>query len=185
MYYTDLYKQSAEAPKSPENYKVDLTKNYKVEQLKKLLKHTKNISKLKEDFKPHCVHPYIVRWIEQLNPCDYIANRIEKEINEDPPAVLSKGDVIASGVSTELDEIRDIMSKGKDYLLQIQKREVEATGITNLKISYNSVFGYFLEVTNSYKSKVPDGWIRKQTLANAERYITEELKVYEEKILNS
>jgi DNA mismatch repair protein MutS len=144
-----------------------------------------NIAKLKIDFKPHCVHPYIVRCIEQLNPCEYIANRIDKEIKEDPPAVVTKGDVIASGVSAQLDEIREIMGKGKDYLLQIQKREIEATGITNLKISFNSVFGYFLEVTNSYKSKVPETWIRKQTLANAERYITEELKEYEEKILNA
>ena len=122
---------------------------------------------------------------EQLNPCQLISDKIGKEINSDPPVLLSKGNVINSGVNDELDELRRLAYSGKDYLLQIQQREVERTGITSLKVAYNNVFGYYLEVTNSHKDKVPAEWQRKQTLVNAERYITEELKEYEEKILGA
>jgi len=122
---------------------------------------------------------------EQLNPCNLISERIEKEINPDPPALLNKGNVIADGVSNELDDLRKLAFSGKDYLVQIQQREIKNTGITSLKIGYNNVFGYYLEVTNPHKDKVPEEWHRKQTLVNAERYITEELKEYEEKILGA
>ena len=122
---------------------------------------------------------------EQLNPCESIRNRIKKEIRQDAPAVTSKGNFIAKGVNEELDELRNLSRSGKDYLINIQKREAEATGISSLKIGYNNVFGYYLEVTNTHKDKVPAEWIRKQTLANAERYITEELKEYEQKILGA
>ena len=122
---------------------------------------------------------------EQLNPCESIRNRIKKEIRQDAPAVTSKGNFIAEGVNEELDDLRNLSRSGKDYLINIQKREAEATGISSLKIGYNNVFGYYLEVTNTHKDKVPAEWIRKQTLANAERYITEELKEYEQKILGA
>ena len=122
---------------------------------------------------------------EQLNPCESICNRIKKELKADAPAVTSKGNFIADGVNAELDELRNLSRSGKDYLVNIQKREVEATGISSLKIGFNNVFGYYLEVTNTHKDKVPAEWIRKQTLANAERYITEELKEYEQKILGA
>lgn len=122
---------------------------------------------------------------EQLNPCESIRNRIKKEIRQDAPAVTSKGNFIAEGVNEELDDLRSLSRSGKDYLINIQKREAEATGISSLKIGYNNVFGYYLEVTNTHKDKVPNEWIRKQTLANAERYITEELKEYEQKILGA
>ena len=122
---------------------------------------------------------------EQLNICQSIRDRIEKEINNDPPLQLNKGGVMKQGVSAELDELRDIAYSGKDYLLQIQQRESELTGIPSLKIGYNNVFGYYIEVRNAHKDKVPPEWIRKQTLANAERYITQELKEYEEKILGA
>jgi len=120
-----------------------------------------------------------------LNPCGAIIEKIQNEIQEDPPALLHKGNVIADGVSKELDELRKIAFSGKDYLMKIQDRESKATGITSLKISFNNVFGYYIEVTNTHKDKVPDSWIRKQTLVNAERYITEELKEYENKILGA
>jgi len=122
---------------------------------------------------------------EQLNSCQLISQRIEKEMNAEPPALVSKGNVIAKGVSAELDELRNLAYSGKDYLVQIQQREVERTGISSLKIGYNNVFGYYLEVTNVHKNKVPDEWERKQTLVNCERYITEELKDYEQKILGA
>jgi DNA mismatch repair protein MutS len=122
---------------------------------------------------------------EQLNPCPTIRERIEKEINDDPPSLINKGGIISTGVNAELDELRKIAYSGKDYLLQIQQRESEATGIPSLKISYNNVFGYYIEVRNTHKDKVPEGWIRKQTLVSAERYITQELKEYEEKILGA
>lgn len=122
---------------------------------------------------------------EQLNLCESIKDRIEKEIQPDPPQLVNKGDVIASGYSEELDELRSISRNGKDYLLKIQEKEIEATGITSLKVGYNNVFGYYLEVRNTFKDKVPEEWIRKQTLAQAERYITQELKEYEEKILGA
>jgi DNA mismatch repair protein MutS len=122
---------------------------------------------------------------EQLNACILIRERIEKEIVADPAPVLNKGKVIADGINAELDELRKIMSSGKNYLLEIQQRESERTGIGSLKVSFNNIFGYYLEVTNTHKNKVPSDWIRKQTLSNCERYITEELKQYEEKILGA
>ena len=122
---------------------------------------------------------------QQLDPCATIRERIAREVKPDPPLLVQKGGVIMDGVSAELDELRQIAWGGKDYLLQIQQREVEATGIQSLKIGYNNVFGYYLEVRNTYKDKVPAEWVRKQTLVNAERYITQELKEYEEKILGA
>jgi DNA mismatch repair protein MutS len=122
---------------------------------------------------------------EQLNPCKTIADKIEKEINNDPPVQLNKGSVIANGISAELDELRRILYRGKDYLSDLQARESERTGITSLKVSFNNVFGYYIEVRNTHKDKVPPEWIRKQTLVSAERYITEELKEYESKILGA
>ncbi len=122
---------------------------------------------------------------EQLNECEVMRDRIAREIKNDPPVLLNKGGVIADGVNAELDELRHIAFSGKDYLLQIQQRESEETGIPSLKIGYNNVFGYYIEVRNAHKDKVPAEWIRKQTLANAERYITQELKEYEEKILGA
>ena len=122
---------------------------------------------------------------EQLQLCETIRDRIEHEIQPDPPLLVNKGGVIADGYDTELDELRQISRNGKDYLIQIQEREVEQTGIASLKVGYNNVFGYYLEVRNMYKDKVPENWVRKQTLAQAERYITEELKTYEEKILGA
>ena len=122
---------------------------------------------------------------EQLNLCESIRDRIEREIQNDPPQLVAKGGVIRDGVNAELDELRHIAYSGKDYLLQIQEREAQETGIQSLKIGYNNVFGYYLEVRNTYKDKVPQEWVRKQTLAQAERYITQELKEYEEKILGA
>ena len=122
---------------------------------------------------------------EQLNICRAIRDRIDKEVNNDPPLLINKGGVIKSGVNAELDELRQIAYSGKDYLLQVQQRESELTGIPSLKIGYNNVFGYYIEVRNVHKDKVPQEWIRKQTLVNAERYITQELKEYEEKILGA
>lgn len=122
---------------------------------------------------------------EQLQLCETIRDRIEHEIQPDPPLLVNKGGVIADGYDTELNELRQISRNGKDYLIQIQEREVEQTGIASLKVGYNNVFGYYLEVRNMYKDKVPENWVRKQTLAQAERYITEELKAYEEKILGA
>ena len=122
---------------------------------------------------------------EQLNPCHIIREKIENTLQPEPPVALNKGNVIAEGVDEELDKLRKVAFGGKDYLLEIQRRESEATGIPSLKIAFNNVFGYYLEVTNTHKDKVPDTWIRKQTLVNAERYITEELKEYEEQILGA
>ena len=122
---------------------------------------------------------------EQLNLCETIRDRIEREIQNDPPQLVAKGGFIRDGVNAELDELRQIAYSGKDYLLKIQEREAEQTGISSLKIGYNNVFGYYLEVRNTYKELVPQEWVRKQTLAQAERYITQELKEYEEKILGA
>lgn len=122
---------------------------------------------------------------EKLNPCEEIKSRIEKEVQNDPPSLLNKGNIIKDGVNEELDRLRKIAYSGKDYLLQIQQREIETTGISSLKISFNNVFGYYIEVRNTHKDKVPENWIRKQTLVNAERYITQELKEYEEQILGA
>lgn len=122
---------------------------------------------------------------DRLNLCDSLRDRIEREIQSDPPLLVAKGDVIASGYSEELDELRSISRGGRDYLLKIQEEEAAKTGIQSLKVGYNNVFGYYLEVRNTYKDAVPQEWIRKQTLANAERYITQELKEYEEKIMGA
>ncbi len=129
--------------------------------------------------------PSLQRLAMQLDPCGEVKDRIEKEIEAEPPALLNKGGVIAAGVSEELDELREIMYSGKNYLVKLQQRELERTGITSLKIGFNNVFGYYIEVRNTHKDKVPEEWIRKQTLVSAERYITEELKTYEEKILGA
>jgi DNA mismatch repair protein MutS len=128
---------------------------------------------------------YLRRLGDALNPCEYIFERIRHHIIENPPVVANKGGVIREGISAELDELREIASGGKQYLVSLQQKEQESTGISSLKIGYNNVFGYYLEVTNSQKAKVPERWMRKQTLANAERYITPELKEYEEKIVGA
>jgi DNA mismatch repair protein MutS len=131
-------------------------------------------------------NPHLQRLAGALDPCHYIAGKIIREIIDNPPALASKGGFMNRQVSPQLDELRDIAHNGKEYLLQLQQKEAEATGISSLKIGYNNVFGYYLEVTNSHKNKVPpDRWMRKQTLANAERYITPELKDYEEKIMGA
>ncbi len=122
---------------------------------------------------------------ERINPCDTIRERIASELNEDAPQIVGRGGVIAPGFSPELDELRDISRGGRDYLLRIQEREIEQTGISSLKVGYNNVFGYYLEVRNTYRDRVPQDWVRKQTLAQAERYITAELKEYEEKIMGA
>jgi DNA mismatch repair protein MutS len=127
----------------------------------------------------------IQKYTNQLNDCQYLIDKIEKEITDEPPTVTNQGGMIKTGVDADLDELHKIAFSGKDYLVNAQNREIERTGISSLKISYNKVFGYYLEVSNAHKNKVPADWIRKQTLVNAERYITEELKVYEEKILSA
>ena len=127
----------------------------------------------------------LIKIAEQLNPCNSIADKIDKEINNDPPVQLNKGNVIAKGINGELDDLRKILYSGKDYLVDLQTRESERTGITSLKVSFNNVFGYYIEVRNTHKDKVPPELIRKQTLVSAERYITEELKEYESKILGA
>lgn len=128
---------------------------------------------------------YLLRLTDTLNSCSYLQHKIIAEINDNPPAMVQKGGVIKEGISAALDELRLISSGGKEYLVTLQQREMEATGIGSLKIGFNNVFGYYLEVTNSQKAKVPSSWMRKQTLANAERYITPELKEYEEKIIGA
>jgi DNA mismatch repair protein MutS len=127
----------------------------------------------------------LIQIAEQINPCKSLADRIERELNPDPPVQISRGSIIAKGISPELDELRTILYSGKDYLVDLQNRESARTGISSLKVSYNNVFGYYIEVRNTHKDKVPPEWIRKQTLVNAERYITEELKEYESKILGA
>ena len=127
----------------------------------------------------------LVQLGEQMNPCRSLAERIEKDLNNDPPVQINRGNIIAKGVSAELDELRTILYSGKDYLAELQNRESLRTGISSLKVSYNNVFGYYIEVRNAHKDKVPPEWIRKQTLVSAERYITEELKEYESKILGA
>lgn len=142
------------------------------------LKQVKDIKQICETVP----NEYLKRLGDALNPCPYIAEKIFKEIVENPPALAIKGGIVNSGVSAELDDLRTIAHSGRTYLVQMQQKESEATGISSLKIGFNNVFGYYLEVTNSHKNKVPTSWMRKQTLANAERYITPELKEYEEKI---
>lgn len=133
----------------------------------------------------HAENDYLKRLGDSLNPCKFILDRIINELNENPPTAAAKGGVIAEGVDAELDSLRKIASGGKDYLIELQQKEALTTGISSLKISFNNVFGYYLEVTHAHKTKVPDTWIRKQTLVNAERYITPELKEYEEKIVGA
>ena len=152
-----------------------------VVQLKRALKAIEPLKNMCE--KSGC--PPLNQIAEQLNPCKSIADKIEKELNNDPPVQLNKGNAIAAGVSEELDDLRKILYSGKDYLADLQTRESERTGITSLKVSFNNVFGYYIEVRNTHKDKVPHEWIRKQTLVSAERYITEELKEYESKILGA
>lgn len=147
-------------------------------QIAKGLQQTEGIKSLCGD----SANEYLKRLGDSLNPCKYILDKILRELNENPPAAASKGSVIAAGVHEELDALRKIASGGKDYLVELQQKEALATGISSLKISFNNVFGYYLEVTHAHKTKVPGTWIRKQTLVNAERYITPELKEYEEKI---
>ncbi|WP_234735258.1 DNA mismatch repair protein MutS [Tellurirhabdus bombi] len=125
------------------------------------------------------------KYADQLNPVTFLLERIEAELRDDPPALSNQGGMIKSGINAELDELHALAYSGKDYLVQLQNREIQRTGINSLKIAYNKVFGYYLEVTNAHKDRVPEDWIRKQTLVNAERYITPELKEYEEKILNA
>lgn len=133
----------------------------------------------------NAANPYLQQLGSKLQPCPQIAERIARELMENPPAVTAKGGVISNGISTELDSLREIAHSGKEYLTRLQAKEAENTGISSLKIGFNNVFGYYLEVTNSHKNKVPETWMRKQTLANAERYITPELKDYEEKIVGA
>jgi DNA mismatch repair protein MutS len=150
-------------------------------QLKRSLKC---IDPIREQLKNHA-SPALKKMADQLHPCELLVDKIELELREDVSIASNQGGLIKEGIDSELDELQKIAFSGKDYLLQIQKREVERTGINSLKISFNKVFGYYLEVSNANKDKVPTDWIRKQTLVNAERYITEELKVYEEKILHA
>ncbi len=142
------------------------------------------ISEIKDKIK-NADNSSLQKIADQLNPCQVMFERLENELNEEAPVSVLKGNVISKGIHEELDELRNIAFNGKDFLLQIQQREVEKTGISSLKVAFNSVFGYYLEVTHLHKDKVPQDWIRKQTLTNAERYITPELKTYEEKILGA
>ncbi len=150
-------------------------------QLKRALYATEKLKELTRSTASESLHMIA----EELDPCAIIRDKIEKTVQGEPPVALNKGNVIAEGIDEELDKLRKVAFGGKGYLLEIQRRESEATGIPSLKIAFNNVFGYYLEVTNTHKDKVPEGWIRKQTLVNAERYITEELKEYEEQILGA
>jgi len=149
--------------------------------LKKALSNTLPINEALANSK----HETLKKIADQINPCEFLLEKINTELKDDVPIVSNQGDLIKDGIDDDLDELRKIAFSGKDYLVQIQQREIERTGITSLKIAYNKVFGYYLEVSNAHKDKVPNEWIRKQTLVNAERYITEELKQYEEKILSA
>lgn len=150
-------------------------------QIKRALKSTLPIKELLKIQK----NPTLKRLSDQIHPCEYLLDKIDRELKEDAPMLVHQGGVIQDGVDAELDEYRGLANTGKDFLVQIQQREVQNTGISSLKISFNKVFGYYLEVTHSHRDKVPQEWIRKQTLVNAERYITPELKEYEEKILHA
>lgn len=152
-----------------------------LQQLRRALEYMKPVKELLSSVGM----PSLQKLSDQINLCEFLLEKISNELKQDPPLMINQGGLIKEGVNQELDELRKIAFSGKDYLLQIQQREVERTGISSLKISYNKVFGYYLEVTNTHKDKVPVDWIRKQTLSNAERYITEELKIYEEKILGA
>jgi DNA mismatch repair protein MutS len=150
-------------------------------QLKRALTHIEEVKKVADLTQD----PFLMTMASQLNPCLSIREKLDRELQADPPALLIKGNVIAEGIDEELDRLRKIAFGGKEYLVEIQKREALSTGIPSLKISFNNVFGYYLEVTHTHKDKVPESWIRKQTLVNAERYITPELKEYEEQILGA
>ncbi|MCC5937723.1 MAG: DNA mismatch repair protein MutS [Lunatimonas sp.] len=150
-------------------------------QLKKALKNTLPIKTLLSSENNRSLK----KLADQLNSCEFLLEKIDKELMEDAPMLTHQGGIIKNGVDADLDEYRKLANSGKDYLVQLQQREVQKTGISSLKVAYNKVFGYYLEVSNTHKDKVPQEWIRKQTLVNAERYITEELKVYEEKILHA
>ncbi|WP_138483050.1 DNA mismatch repair protein MutS [Dyadobacter bucti] len=162
-------------------------------QLKKSLKQiepiknlfTSIVQKKEKDGNVGPASEILKKYADQLNPCSFLIEKIENELREDAPVLSNQGRMIKTGVDTELDELHAISYEGKDYLLKLQNREIERTGIGSLKIAYNKVFGYYLEVTHAHQNKVPADWIRKQTLVNAERYITPELKEYEEKILNA
>jgi DNA mismatch repair protein MutS len=150
-------------------------------QLKKALKNTLPIKEIMKSAE----NPSLKKLADQINPCSFLLEKIEKELQEDAPMLVHQGGIIKNGVDPELDEYRGLADKGKDYLISLQQREMQSTGISSLKVAFNKVFGYYLEVTNAHKDKVPAEWIRKQTLVNAERYITPELKEYEEKILHA
>jgi DNA mismatch repair protein MutS len=150
-------------------------------QLKKALKNTLPIKELLRSSKSDSLR----KLSDQINPCEFLLEKIEKELQEDAPMLIHQGGIINNGVDPDLDEYRGLANTGKDYLIALQQREMQETGISSLKVAFNKVFGYYLEVTNVHKDKVPQDWIRKQTLVNAERYITPELKEYEEKILNA
>lgn len=152
-----------------------------INQIKRALINIRPIKELLKNQK----NPTLKRLSDQLHPCEFLLEKIDKELKEDAPMLTHQGGIIKDGVDAELDEYRGLANTGKDYLVQIQQREVQKTGISSLKIAFNKVFGYYLEVTHSHKDKVPAEWIRKQTLVNAERYITPELKEYEDKILNA
>ena len=130
-------------------------------------------------------HPSLVKIGDRLNPCSVLSDKIAQQVTEDAGPVIAKGNFICDGIDADLDDLRSIKNSGKEYILNIQQQEIVRTGITSLKVGFNNVFGYFLEVTNTHKSKVPTDWIRKQTLSTAERYITEELKIYEQKVLGA
>ncbi len=159
-------------------------------QLKRSLQHVLPIKELlitalSQQESPGQHSGSLKKYADQLNPVSFLIDRVEAELREDPPTLSNQGGMIKPGINAELDELTAIAYSGKDYLVQLQEREVQKTGITSLKVAYNKVFGYYLEVTHAHKNRVPEDWIRKQTLVNAERYITPELKVYEEKILNA
>ncbi|GAB4020557.1 DNA mismatch repair protein MutS [Spirosoma migulaei] len=154
-------------------------------QLKRSLQHVLPIKELLITALSQNESPSLKKYADQLNSVAFLLDRIETELREDPPALSNQGGMIKPGINAELDELTTIAYTGKDYLLQLQEREVQRTGITSLKVAYNKVFGYYLEVTHAHKNRVPEDWIRKQTLVNAERYITPELKEYEDKILNA
>ncbi|OJW66623.1 MAG: DNA mismatch repair protein MutS [Candidatus Amoebophilus sp. 36-38] len=149
--------------------------------LQKALEHTVPI----QNYLQTSQHEVLVKLGHQIHHCEYLAEKIKKTLQDNPPLSITQGNLIRPGIDHELDELRKIAYEGKDYLLKLQQQEIKKTGINSLKIAYNKVFGYYLEVTNAHKSKVPPTWIRKQTLVNAERYVTEELKTYEEKILEA
>ncbi|MDR0791667.1 MAG: DNA mismatch repair protein MutS, partial [Chitinophagaceae bacterium] len=181
MALQQLLKQCGDVERLASKIPVKKINPREVVQLAKALQHTATMKQLCTAHK----NEYIARLADALNPCSYIVEKIIAEISDTPPIAAAKGGVFKSGINNELDELRKIAAGGKEYLISIQQREIEKTGINSLKISFNNVFGYYLEVTNVHKDKVPEQWMRKQTLTNAERYITPELKEYEEKIIGA